>query len=509
MKKLGIVIMMVMFVAAAVQAETLALWELDDLVASSSSATVDTVHPDMSATDLTAGAGLATGIGWANAMGGFADWNLTPNLQNAILSEDYFTTTLTLDAGKMASFSNLFARFAVNTGSNPSSDVTFLLLSDKTGFTTNDVLGSFNVTTAASGYPSTIFTNDFDLSAVSGLQGVQGDTEFRIYVTATNGNRMAIGHDNWLDPSADDLRFDGIVQVATSPPPAVVVELAKWDLDDLAASQSTGSVDWVNADMSSSDLIAQPGGFDTGIDWPNALGGFADWHLGGSLEWTLQNKPNNYFTITLAPGSGKQVTYDSLFARFAVNAGDDGAYVSFHLLSDQTGFTTSNVLGTFTVEDNVAPNYNSIIYTHEFDLSEVAELQDLTGAIEFRIYATATNGNRMAIGHNSWVNGTDDLVVSGSIEDLPYVPATILSWTSISDSVMKLVVDAPADPALYYPKGTTDLTLGFSGVPHSDNAAGPFTTITNLSYSTPDGDGNKEIFVETTEDAKFFGIGEE
>ena len=67
--------------------------------------------------------------------------------------------------------------------------------------------------------------------------------------------------------------------------------------------------------------------------------------------------------------------------------------------------------------------------------------------------------------------------------------------------------DAPADSALYYPKGTADLTLGFSDVAHSDNAAGPFI-VTNLSYSTAEGD-DEAIYVETTEDAKFFGIGEE
>ncbi len=507
MKKLGLMIMVATFAATAVQAETLALWELDDLAASSSSATVDTIHPNMSSSTLTVGAGIATGIGWPYALGGFADWRLSPSLQYAINSgDDYFTTTLTADEGQMVSYSNLFARFAVNAGDD-GAYLTFHLLSDQTGFTTNDVLGSFTVEdTRVNGYDSIIYTNEFDLSAITELQGVQGATEFRVYVTATNGNRMAIGHDSFLN-ATDDFRFDGIVEVATSAPPAVVVELAKWDLDDLAASQSTGVVDWVNADMSSSDLIAQPGGFSTGIGWPNAMGGYADWHLGGSLVWTLNNKPNNYFTITLEPGSGKQVSYDSLFARFAVNAGDDGAYVQFHLLSDKTGFTTNNVLGTFTVEDNVAPNYNSTIYTHEFDLSEISELQDLTEPIEFRIYATATNGNRMAIGHNHFENGSDDLVVKGSIEELAYVPATIVGWTSISDSVMKLVVDAPADPALYYPKGTANLTLGFSGVAHSDNAAGPFV-VTNLSYSTAEGD-NEAIYVETTADQKFFGIGEE
>lgn len=506
MKKLGMMILMALVATVAVHAETLALWELDDVLADSSSATVDTVHSNMAASTLDAGAGLATAISWPNALGGLADWNLSPSLQYAIeTGDDYFSFTLTPDAGQMATYSNLFARFAVNAGDD-GAYVQFHLLSDKTGFTTNGVLGTFTVEdNVAPNYSSIIYENSFDLSAVSELQGVQGDTEFRIYVTATNGNRMAIGHNNYVN-FTDDLRVDGFVQVATSPPPVVVVELAKWELDDLAASQSTGTVDWVHADMASTDLIAQPGGFSTGIAWPNAMGGFADWHLGGSLEWTLQNSPNNYFTITLTPDSGKVVSYKNLFARFAVNTGDDGAYVQFHLLSDKTGFTTNNILGTFTVEDNVAPNYSSIIYTHDFDMSTIPELQDLTEAIEFRIYATATNGNRMAIGHNHFVNGTDDLVVSGTIEDLPYVPATIVDWEFVSGSVMKLVVDAPADPALYYPKGSTDLTAGFSGVAHSDDAGGPFV-ITNLSYSTAEGD-NEAIYVETTEAAKFFGIGQ-
>ena len=507
MKKLGIMIAIAMIAATAVRAETLVLWELDDLAASQATASADTVHSNMSSTALTAGAGLATGIGWPNALGGLADWNLTPNLENAILNDDYFSFTLTTDAGKKVSCSNLFSRVAVN---NPdgSADVTFFILSDRTGFTKNDALDSFNVTNAAVQSASTIFTNNFNLSTVSELQSAQGAIEFRIYVSATGGNRMAIGHDNFAN-GTDDLRVDGIVEEATSLP---VVELALWNLDGLAANSKTATVDTVHADMSSSDLVSGAGILitdgGTGVGWPHSLAGYAHWALPPSLEYAIQTG-NNYYSFTLTPDSGSKVGYDNLFATFSANTGGGTNDITYYLLASQTGFSTNAILGSFRINDNV-PNYSPSVYTHEFDLSAFPELKDLAEPTEFRIYATSVWGNRMGIGlgHAS-ADGADDLRVEGTIEELGYVPATIVSWTSVSDSVMKLVIDVPADPALYYPKATTDLVSGtWAGVPHSNTDAGPFDTITNLSYSATEG-GNKAIFVETTETAKFFGIGEE
>ena len=90
----------------------------------------------------------------------------------------------------------------------------------------------------------------------------------------------------------------------------------------------------------------------------------------------------------------------------------------------------------------------------------------------------------------------------------PMLPATILSWTAVSNGVMKMVVDAPGITSLYRPKATTDLLAGtWANVPHSDDGVNPFV-VTNLGYSTTDATGTNEvIYVNATEATKFFGIG--
>ena len=86
-------------------------------------------------------------------------------------------------------------------------------------------------------------------------------------------------------------------------------------------------------------------------------------------------------------------------------------------------------------------------------------------------------------------------------------PATIVSWTSISNNVMQMVVDAPSSASSYSPKTTTDLVNGiWTNVPHSKDGLDPFV-ITNLAYSTAIGT-NEVIYVQATNAAAFFGIGE-
>ena len=511
MKKFGIMIAMVMVAASAVQAQ-LAIWENDNLITATNSTPVDFIATDMSAGVLKTGPGFAVpgfnGVGgesWDNALDVYLSDNTNvTTLATAIAKNRYYSFTTTPIFGKQADYTNVAARVTLNdTGTGAS--VRIVLMSSLTGFADGDEIGSFVASTPAGDITDNGLIN-MDISGVAELQDQPSEVEFRLYVVLNGGSysRVALGHIFFADAAAD-VQVDGTTEDATSLP---VVTLAQWDLDGLAANSSSAAVDLVHSNISSTALVAQPGGFETSIGWSHALGGLADWHLGGSLVWTLDNKPNNYFTITLTPDAGTKVGYDRLFTRFSVNTGSGTANVTFHLLSDQTGFTTNNVLGTFNVSNNV-PDYAPTGYTYEFDLSEVVELQNLTEPTEFRIYATATSGNRMAIGKAFGADGgADDLRVYGSIEALPYTPATIVSWSSVSASVMKLVIDAPADPAFYYPKGNTDLMSGtWAGVAHSDSAAGPFV-VTNLTYSTAEGD-NEVIYVETPDAMKFFGVGEE
>ena len=89
----------------------------------------------------------------------------------------------------------------------------------------------------------------------------------------------------------------------------------------------------------------------------------------------------------------------------------------------------------------------------------------------------------------------------------PMVPATILSWTAVSNGVMEMVIDAPGITSLYHPEAVTDLAIGtWTNVPHSDAAGGAYYA-TNLSYSTTDATGTNEvIYIQTTEAKKFFNI---
>jgi len=89
----------------------------------------------------------------------------------------------------------------------------------------------------------------------------------------------------------------------------------------------------------------------------------------------------------------------------------------------------------------------------------------------------------------------------------PMVPATILSWTAVSNGVMEMVIYAPGITSLYHPEAVTDLAIGtWTNVPHSDTAGGAYYA-TNLSYSTTDAtETNEVIYIQTTEAKKFFNI---
>jgi len=90
--------------------------------------------------------------------------------------------------------------------------------------------------------------------------------------------------------------------------------------------------------------------------------------------------------------------------------------------------------------------------------------------------------------------------------DVLVAQATIVGF-SITNDMMRLVLDAPGAADGFYPKSTTDLVAGtWGGVAHSDDGVNPLY-ITNLSYSTLEG-LNKVIYVDATNSQSFFGIGE-
>lgn len=505
MKKLGMLILMAAIAVTTVQAETLALWENNDVVTATNSTPADSSALGVSAGNLELGPGLfAPSTTWPNALDAGINANAT-NLAAAIANNHYFNFTVTPDTGKQMACSNVFARVSLNSLTNIGTSVQIVLMSSATGFTDGDEITSFMASTPSSAV--TINTIDFDVSTVAELQDQPSAVEFRLYavVAGTPGsyNRLALGHIFYDDTADDDVRVDGTVEDATSLP---IVALAQWDFDGLT-NEASVAADMVYAGMSSTDFAAgTPSRLNTSIGWPDSVGTLAEFWRSPSLEYAIST--NNYFGFTLTPDAGKEVSYKKLFARFSANtANGSTGIVSYILLSDRTGFDVPSVLDGITVT-NLPGSLE--FFTHEFELSDNPEMQNITGPTDFRIYVVSPEGgNRMAFGRAWGVDGNVDIQIEGTIGDLAYVPATIVGWEFVSGgSVMKLVVDAPSDPVFYYPKGTADLTTGFSGVGHAATDAGPFGTITNLNVSGTEGD-NKVIYVDASAAAKFFKIGEE
>jgi len=509
----------VLVLATAAQAETLALWDNDNLVAATRSNAVNTVAADVSAGYLELGTGLAApGIGndgtpWDNALDAFIYDGVT-SLATAIASGHYYSFSVTPDLDKQIDYGTVFARITLNdAGDGAGSSVQVVLMSSATGFADGDEIGSF-VATHAPGQGATdvtVTTNSFDISGVGALQDQPSAIEFRLYIVPLGGSysRVAVGHIFSVD-GTDDVRVDGTVEDATTLP---IIPLAMWDNDNVTAQGArSNAVHTVAAGMAASDLALSYRWYNDLAPWPNSI-----WALCSDLpavtNLAQSIASNRYFSVTLEPEPGKQADYTRVSVRITLNAAwnaNDDVSVKFVLMSNITGFNVGDEIGTFTATHILTSGNATDNGLIGMDISNVAALRDVAGPVEFRIYLILNDGNsnRWGIGHIFYEDAQDDVLVEGRIEDAPYIPATIVEWSPVSASVMKLVVDAPSAPLLYYPKATTSLnTVPWAGVAHSDDGTNPFV-VTNLSYSTTEG-SNEVIYVETTEAAKFFGIGQE
>jgi len=87
------------------------------------------------------------------------------------------------------------------------------------------------------------------------------------------------------------------------------------------------------------------------------------------------------------------------------------------------------------------------------------------------------------------------------------VQPTIMSWSTLPNDLIKIVVDAPSSAGRYSPQARSDLVVDpWGSVAHSDDGANPFV-VTNLDYSTTDATGTNEvIYVQTTDAEEFFRI---
>ena len=207
----------------------------------------------------------------------------------------------------------------------------------------------------------------------------------------------------------------GIMVVALVAAAAVHADiLAAWDMTGLPASQSSAPVTTVDADMSSSDLTQGPRLTST-PGWPDALASHGEsWRMGPDI-WNSVAL-GSYYSFTLTPDAGKTVSYDSVDARLAVNAGGADTDITFHLLSSQTGFTGNDALDSINILMPDPGDFVPAIYGATFDLS-AAGLTGISTATEFRIYVSvASGGNRNGIGHTwSGMSDPDDLIVNGTV----------------------------------------------------------------------------------------------
>lgn len=518
MKKIGFMIATALIAATSVQAETLALWENDNIYTATNSTPVDMVSTNVSASDLALGAGFAVpGDTWENALDTYlSDVSTITNLSSAIANNRYYSFTVTPNLGKQADYSNVAARVTLNDSNAAGASVQVVLMSSATGFMDGDEIGSF----VASTLNNDITDNgliDIDVSALAALQDQPSPVEFRLYVVPISGSfsRVALGHIFFVD-GTDDVRVDGLVEDSTELP---IIKLASWENDNVTARGArSNAVDTVASGVSASDLALSARWYNDLAPWPNSI-----WALCSDLP-AITNlsesiASNRYFNITMDPDAGKQVDYTKVSVRITLNSAGTypgvGTSVKFVLMSSATGFNDGDEIGSFdavhdTLGGTVNATDNGLL---EMDISGVAALQNISDPVEFRVYVVLndTTSARWSIGHIFYADNADDVVVTGRLEDapvLPTKPATIVAITSVSSSLMKMVVNAPDAPALYYPLAKTDLVnSGWSMVAHSDDGVNPFV-VTNLSYSTVEGT-NEVIYVQASDAAKFFGINEQ
>ena len=190
--------------------------------------------------------------------------------------------------------------------------------------------------------------------------------------------------------------------------------IAQWNNDDLAASATSASADFVEDGLSVSTL-ALGAGLNGAVAWPNAIGAFAN-ALPTSLSSSLSG--NRYFSFTVTPDVETQISFDDVFIRLAINTGNIAVdnVISFNLFSDATGLNDGDQLGSYLLT-RAAGSSAVISGTTTFDLSSVLDLQNVDSAVQFRVYAfqQSGTGNRMAIGVPFATDGLADLSVNGTI----------------------------------------------------------------------------------------------
>lgn len=188
--------------------------------------------------------------------------------------------------------------------------------------------------------------------------------------------------------------------------------IALWELDELGGVESTAIADETAPGVTVSELKQ---GIGPTAGWPKALGALQN-------SATITSLPNaiaeeEYFSFTVTVKDGYSAGISDLFLRYSVGANVRPAETTFTLMCSLTGFGEADALGTLAAS---LPADVSKVGTGTFDLTQSRPLQKIAPGtpVEFRIYVHNTGEKpmtRIAVGHLSFANTSEDLVLNGNI----------------------------------------------------------------------------------------------
>ncbi|MEI9894449.1 MAG: hypothetical protein WDN28_11340 [Chthoniobacter sp.] len=135
----------------------------------------------------------------------------------------------------------------------------------------------------------------------------------------------------------------------------------------------------------------------------------------GSADTAAALTNGDYFTFTLAPTSGNQLSLQNFTVDISANGGAANADTAeYALFASTDGFASgdpsmSDILAP--AASVTAPGSNAIPYTrYTVDLSEAA-FQDLTGTVTFRLYVSNSSSSSVA--------RFDDVTINGTVSAVP------------------------------------------------------------------------------------------
>ncbi|MDF3128484.1 PEP-CTERM sorting domain-containing protein [Kiritimatiellaeota bacterium B1221] len=199
------------------KADTIVSWDLNDITSTTSSAAADFEAAEIGPVTLALGPGL-TASNWANALLALHNDAAVNSLATSITQNDYFTFSVTPDAGASLSLDHLDMVYSLGANTQPA-ETTFVLMSSLTGFTDSDSIESFASSLPGPANNAQGRAHTFDLSGTSELQNITSTVEFRIYMYNTGANsmtRIAIGRGFNSTPETD-LLLDGTISAIPEP----------------------------------------------------------------------------------------------------------------------------------------------------------------------------------------------------------------------------------------------------------------------------------------------------